>query len=160
MSACRSIALLVLTVPLLAACAGSSGQTRGSRPATKIEANAHDQVVATERAFAKTMADRDFAAFRQFLSSEAIFFSGSKVEHGPAEIEAAWQPYFNGPGAPFSWGPDNVQVLTSGKLALSTGPVYVDGREVGRFNSIWRLEGANTWRIVFDKGEAVCSAKP
>jgi hypothetical protein len=31
---------------------------------------------------------------------------------------------------------------------------------VSRYNSIWRLEGANTWRVVFDKGEAVCSAKP
>jgi ketosteroid isomerase-like protein len=160
MNALRSIAILALTVPLIAACAGGgSGQTRGSRDATKKEASAHDQVVATERAFAKTMADRDFKSFQQFLSSEAIFFSGSTVEHGPAEIEATWKPYFKGPGAPFSWVPDNVQVVPSGKLALSTGPVYVDGKEVGRFNSVWRLEGTNTWRIVFDKGEAVC-AKP
>jgi hypothetical protein len=50
--------------------------------------------------------------------------------------------------------------LPSGKLALSTGPIYIQGKEVGRFNSIWRLEAASTWRIVFDKGEAVCSAKP
>jgi ketosteroid isomerase-like protein len=161
MSALRSIATFVLTTSLIAACAGSgNGQTRGSREATKTEASAHDQVVATERAFAKTMADRDFKAFQQFLSSEAIFFSGSTVEHGPAEIEATWQPYFKGPGAPFTWVPDNVQVVPSGKLALSTGPVYVDGKEVSRFNSVWRLEGTNTWRIVFDKGEAVCGAKP
>jgi ketosteroid isomerase-like protein len=160
MNARPTIAILVLTAPLIAACAGSgSGQTRGSREATKTEASAHDQVVATERAFAKTMADRDFKAFQQFLSSEAIFFSGNTVEHGPEEIEATWKPYFKGPGAPFSWTPDNVQVVPSGKLALSTGPVYVDGKEVGRFNSVWRLESANTWRIVFDKGEAVC-AKP
>jgi ketosteroid isomerase-like protein len=157
----RSIAILALTAPLLVACAGGgSGQTRGSRDATKKEASAHDQVVATERAFAKTMADRNFKSFQQFLSSEAIFFSGSTVEHGPEEIEAAWKPYFKGAAAPFSWVPDNVQVVRSGKLALSTGPVYVDGKEVGRFNSIWRLESTNTWRIVFDKGEAVCSAKP
>jgi ketosteroid isomerase-like protein len=161
MNACRPIVLLVLTAPLIVACAvGGSSQTRGSRGATKTEASAHDQVVATERAFAKTMADRDFKAFQQFLSGEAIFFSGSTVEHGPAEIEATWKPYFRGPTAPFSWVPDNVQVVSSGKLALSTGPVYVDGKEVGRFNSVWRLEGTNSWRIVFDKGEAVCGAKP
>ncbi len=140
---------------------GGSSQTRGSRGATKTEANAHDQVVATERAFAKTMADRDFKAFQQFLSSEAIFFSGSTVEHGPAEIEATWKPYFKGPGAPFSWVPDQCAGRALGQaVALSTGPVYVDGKEVGRFNSVWRLEGTNTWRIVFDKGEAVCGAKP
>jgi hypothetical protein len=103
------------------------------------------------------MADRDFKAFGKFLSSEAIFFTGSTVEHGSSEIETTWKPYFAGPTAPFSWVPDNVQVLPSGKLALSTGPVYVQGKEVGRFNSVWILDGAHTWHVVFDKGEAVCA---
>jgi hypothetical protein len=49
-----------------------------------------------------------------------------------------------------------VEVLASGDLALSTGPVVVKGKVVGRFNSIWRLEAPNTWHIVFDKGESVC----
>lgn len=155
MTALGLIACLLLT--LVTAGCESSGQTRGSHDATRKEATAHDQVVATERAFAKTMADRDFGAFLQFLSSEAIFFSGTTVEHGPSEIETTWKPYFKGAVAPFSWVPDNVQVVSSGNLALSTGPVYVDGKEVGRFNSVWRLEAPNKWRIVFDKGEAVCS---
>jgi len=47
-----------------------------------------------------------------------------------------------------------------GQTGLEHRPVYVEGKEVGRFNSVWRLEGPNTWRIVFDKGEAVCGAKP
>ncbi len=140
---------------LLSACA-SGGHANGGHPYSKSETSAHDEVVGTERAFAKTMADRDFKSFSTFLSSEAIFFTGNRVEHGPKEIEATWRPYFSGAAAPFSWLPDNVQVLPSGKLALSTGPVYVQGKEVGRFNSIWRLEGSHSWRIVFDKGEAVC----
>jgi ketosteroid isomerase-like protein len=153
--------VLILAATLLSACSsGGSGQVRGGRAATKAEASAHDQVVATERAFAKSMADRDFKSFQGFLSGEAIFFTGSAVEHGPKAIAATWKPYFNGKAAPFSWAPDNVQVLDSGKLALSTGPIYVDGKEVARFNSIWRLEGKNSWRIVFDKGEAVCGAAP
>ncbi|HEY6451979.1 MAG TPA: nuclear transport factor 2 family protein [Steroidobacteraceae bacterium] len=148
----------VLASGLLAACS-SVGQPRGHAE-TKGETSVREQVIASERAFAKTMADRDFQGFTTLLSPEAIFFSGSSVEHGAAAIEAAWKPYFSGPTAPFSWAPDNVQVLPSGQLALSTGPVYVQGKEVSRFNSIWRREGAHTWRIVFDKGEAVCSAKP
>jgi ketosteroid isomerase-like protein len=118
------------------------------------------QVIATEQAFAKTMASRDFKAFVTYLSPDAVFFSGTSVKHGPAEVAVQWQPYFEGRKAPFSWAPDHVEVLASGKLALSTGPVYVDGKIVGRFNSIWRLEDGNAWRIVFDKGEAVCSSKP
>ena len=151
--------LLALAMAAIAGCS-SLGHTHGARTPGKSETTARDEVIASEHAFAKTMADRNFKAFTVFVSGEAIFFSGNSVEHGSGAIAAAWRPYFNGPTAPFSWVPDNVQVLPSGKLALSTGPVYIQGKEVGRFNSIWRLEAAHTWRIVFDKGEAVCSAKP
>jgi ketosteroid isomerase-like protein len=151
--------LLALAMAALAGCTSLS-QTHGARSPSKRETTARDEVIATEHAFAKTMADRDFKAFTGFVAGEAIFFSGNSVEHGSGAIAAAWRPYFNGPTAPFSWVPDNVQVLPSGKLALSTGPVYIQGKEVGRFNSIWRLESAHTWRIVFDKGEAVCTPKP
>lgn len=146
----------VAVADLLLGCA-TSGHAPGGRSYSKGEISAHEEVIATERAFARTMADRDLKAFASFLSNEAIFFSGSSVEHGPGEIQATWKPYFAGPTAPFSWLPDNVQVLPSGKLALSTGPVYVQGKEVSRFNSVWRLEGPHTWRIVFDKGEAICA---
>ncbi len=114
----------------------------------------------TETAFAKSMADRDFNAFVSHLSAEAVFFDGSKIRHGSEEVSAAWKPLFLDPKAPFSWAPDHVEVLASGKLALSTGLVMVNDRVVGRFNSIWRLEAPDTWRIVFDKGEAVCAAAP
>ncbi|HLK71827.1 MAG TPA: nuclear transport factor 2 family protein [Steroidobacteraceae bacterium] len=117
-------------------------------------------VIATERAFAATMAQRNFKGFLAFLSPDAVFFSGSTVEHGPVQIAEQWAPYFQGRRAPFAWQPDDVQVLPDGKLALSTGPVLQDGRIVGRFNSVWRLEGSGIWHIVFDKGEAVCSAPP
>ena len=123
-------------------------------------AAAVEQVSATEQAFAKTMADRNFQAFVSFLSPEAVFFSGTQIHRGAEAVAGAWQQYFVGSKAPFSWRPDHVEVLASGKLALSTGPVYQDHAVVGRFNSIWRLEGPNTWRIVFDKGEAVCNILP
>jgi len=113
--------------------------------------------MAAERAFAKTMADRDFKAFTGYLSSDAIFFSGNSVQHGAIEVAAAWKPSFSAAKAPFSWAPDVVEVLPTGKLALSTGPVYIGGRIVSRYNAIWRLEAPNTWRVVFDKAEAVCA---
>jgi len=144
---------------LLGGCAAgpaAPAHPAASRAAAGGAGSAADQVIAAERAFAKTMADRDFHAFAALLSSEAIFFNGSMVLHGAAEIGAAWQPYFKGAKAPFAWQPDHVEVLPSGTLALSTGPVIVAGQVVGRYNSIWRLEAGGSWRIVFDKGEAVC----
>jgi len=117
----------------------------------------HQQVEDTERAFAATMADRDYAGFTKFLSNEAVFFSGETVLHGKQEVAAAWKPYFEGPDAPFSWEPRDVEVLNSGDLALSTGPVYDSGGTlVSTFTSIWRLEAPGTWRIIFDKGNKVC----
>lgn len=162
----------IVLLALLSACAtgtGTRGRARsGPLPATPTPtatasaqiAAADQQVIARERAFAETLERRDLRAFLSFLSPDAIFFSGNSVEHGPAEIANVWAPYFAGPHAPFSWHPDHVEVTPDGRLALSTGPILQDGKVVGRFNSVWRLEQGNTWRIVFDKGEAVCGPTP
>lgn len=114
--------------------------------------SARDQVWAAEVAFAATMARRDLAAFGEFVAEEAVFFSGAKATHGKANVIESWKPFFADKDAPFSWSPDQVEVLASGTLALSTGPVRdPSGKVIARFNSIWRLE-AGRWRVVFDKG--------
>ena len=127
-------------------------------PAAAAPDSAKDQVWAAEVAFAKTMADRDVAAFGEFLADEAVFFGGPKATHGKANVVAEWTPFFADKTAPFSWEPDQVEVLASGTLALSTGLVRdPTGKPVARFNSIWRLEAPNQWRVVFDKGSPLPS---
>ena len=134
---------------LLAGCATAPRQATNEERAR--------QVADTERAFAKTMAERNFAAFNSFLSDETIFFSGAQPRRGKQAVSAVWQKFFQQPEAPFSWTPDRVEVLDSGNLALSTGPVHdPSGKLIGRFTSIWRLEAPDTWRIVFDQGCEVC----
>ena len=127
-----------------------------SASGTPLHAQAPDlaaRVEAREIAFAQTMADRDLQAFATFVSEEAVFFTGNEPIRGREAIVAAWAPYYEGGSAPFSWHPDTVEVLESGTLALSSGPVRNPaGEEVGRFNSIWRLEADGEWRVVFDKG--------
>ena len=169
------IAAFLIGIGSLAGCASqpSSTHARNATAATHsapapltpegINASttaAMKQVIAAEQAFAKTMADRDFKSFVRFLSPDAVFFASSNVTRGSAAVAADWQAYFSGREAPFSWAPDHVEVLASGDLALSTGPVFQNHKIVGRFNSIWRLESPNNWRIVFDKGEAVCDVNP
>jgi ketosteroid isomerase-like protein len=110
-------------------------------------------VEAREIAFAKTMADRNLEAFLTFVSPEAVFFNGNEPLRGRDAIARGWAPFFDGAAAPFSWHPDVVEVLESGGLALSSGPVRdASGEEVGRFNSIWRKDADGQWRVVFDKG--------
>ena len=111
------------------------------------------EVEAREIAFAKTMTDRDFDAFLSFISPEAVFFNGHEALRGREVIASGWASFFEGPAAPFSWHPDLVQVLESGQLALTSGPVRdASGAEVGRFNSIWRKDTDGLWQVVFDKG--------
>jgi ketosteroid isomerase-like protein len=150
---CR-LALLMGALSMVSACA------TGGPPRKAAVADAGEAVRSAESAFAKAMADRDFNAFVSHLSADAVFFDSHKVQHGAAEVSAAWKPLFRDPTAPFAWTPDHVEVLASGDLALSTGPVIVNGKVVGRFNSIWRLEAPHTWRIVFDKGESICTDAP
>lgn len=117
---------------------------------------ARDEVEAVERAFAQTMADRDFEAFTSFLSEEAVFLGGGALR-GKAAVAEGWRRYFEGPDAPFSWYPETVEVIDSGGLALSTGPVFdAAGARISTFTSIWRREAAGVWRIVFDRGNKYC----
>ena len=116
------------------------------------------QVADTERAFANTMTQRDFAGFVSFLAEETIFFSGDTPLRGKRTVAETWKPYYEGDDAPFAWEPENVQVLDSGSLALSSGPVYDrQGKRVATFNSVWRLEPDGQWKIVFDKGCGACN---
>lgn len=130
--------------------AAALGLARGARVGP---VELRQQVVQAERAFAATMAARDFEAFTGFLSREAVFMSPAGAQRGKDAVAAGWRACFDQPQAPFSWQPDEVEVLASGTLAYSSGPVKdAAGRRIGRFNSVWRLEGPGTWRVVFDRG--------
>lgn len=115
------------------------------------------KVRARETAFAKTMADRDHGAFATFVAEEALFMGRSVLRGRPA-VAAGWKAYFEGDKAPFSWQPDRVEVVGSGTLAFSTGPVFdPGGKRVGTFNSTWRLEKDGEWRVVLDSGCPPCA---
>jgi len=136
----------------------SSCASAPSRPSTEA---LRQEVLATERAFAKTMADRDHAAFASFLASEAVFLSGEKALRGSEAVAGGWKRYYEAKEPPFSWEPEQVEVLESGTLALSTGPVRDPaGRTVATFTSVWRREGPGRWRIVFDRGCPACPKAP
>jgi ketosteroid isomerase-like protein len=111
------------------------------------------EVFAAERAFARSMAERDFAAFGRRSADHSVFLNGRVAPRARDAVLAAWKGFFDGPTAPFSWEPDQVEVLGSGQLALSTGPVRnPQGEVIARFNSVWQRQGDGHWLVVFDKG--------
>ena len=143
----RRLACALACTSLLLA---SPARAQAPRPGLAV---LQQQVREAERAFAKTMADRDHAKFASMLADEAVVFAGLTPQRGKALVAAAWKPLYEGPSAPFSWEPEAVEVLESGTLAISSGPVRdPSGKRVGTYNSIWRLEAPGVWKIVFDKG--------
>lgn len=142
-------ALLCLTLAAVVL----SGCASPLPPAPVDRAAIERQVADTERAFAKTMADRDLAGFSSFLADDTIFFSGPEPLRGKQAVTAWWKRFYEKPAAPFSWKPDRVAALDNGTLALSTGPVFDPaGQCIGRFTSVWRQESPGVWRIIFDRG--------
>ena len=127
-------------------------------PATNAELK--QQVADTERAFAATMKARDHAAFVSFLADDTVFFSGPVPLHGKQAVADFWKRLYAKPDAPFSWEPTEVEVLDSGLLAFSSGPVYdPSGKLVSKFSSIWQRDAAGKWKIIFDHGWDVCDCK-
>jgi len=132
----------------------ASGWGSGARGASLEDLQA--EVRARETAFARTMADRDHAAFARFVSEEALFL-GASVLRGRAAVAEGWKRYFEAKEAPFAWEPERVEVTASGTLAISTGPVFdPEGRRIGTFNSTWRREADGEWRVVLDVGCPPC----
>ena len=116
-----------------------------------------EQVRQAETGFAKSMAGRDHAAFTSYLSPETVFFGGRGVLRGKTAVAAAWKRFYEGAEAPFSWSPAEVEVLDSGTLGMTSGPVLdPKGARIGTFNSLWRRDKNGSWKIVFDKGCPPC----
>ena len=142
-----TLGLVVIAAALSWAPAGAQ-----SKPASAV-----DQVRAAETAFAKSMADRNPAAFAALVADEAVFFGGKGVNRGKAAVVADWKRFFDGAAAPFSWAPAEVEVLPSGNLGFTSGPVFdPKGTRIGTFNSVWQRQGDGTWKVVFDKGCPPC----
>lgn len=146
---------------LLAASTGPGpGLALGPEPGGQRLLALEEKVRERERAFAKTMADRDLTAFSTFVAEEAVFV-GEGPLRGREAVSAGWKRLYDGPKAPFSWQPERVFVVGSGTLALSSGPVFdPDGTRRGTFTSTWRLEKDGEWRVVLDSGCPPCKCGP
>jgi ketosteroid isomerase-like protein len=119
-----------------------------------------EQVRNAEMAFARSMADRDLNAFAALIGDEAVFFGAKTVMRGRMEVVEGWKRFFEGAAAPFSWQPAEVEVLESGTLGMTSGPVLdPQGRRIGTFNSIWQRQKDGSWKVVFDKGCPPCDCK-
>lgn len=118
------------------------------------------EVWVREASFAKSVEDRDPAAFASHLDEGAVFGAKSpQPQRGRDAIVAAWGGIIDGSALELRWYPTMVAIDGSGQLAYSSGPaLYARAGEagpdyrMGAFQSIWRRGGDGAWRVVFDDG--------
>ena len=131
--------------------------------AGQLEAVARE-VSSAERDFARTMADRDLAAFGRFVAEDAVFRDGSALLVGRKAVVNGWRDLFKPGPAPFSWEPDRVTVADSGVTAVSSGPVRdPGGKMIARFTTVWHKDvGADgaRWRVIVDQGVPLAECSP
>jgi proline iminopeptidase len=111
-----------------------------------------DEVRQAETGFAKAFADRDKAKFFSYVAEDAVFVSALGTQRGKAEIVKGWSRFFDGVAvAPFSWGPERVELTSGGTVGFSMGPIFTpDGKHGGYYSSIWQKQPDGTWKIVVD----------
>lgn len=115
-------------------------------------ADAIEEVRQSEIAFAKAFADRDKAKFFSFVADDAVFMNALGTLRGKAEVVKGWSRFFdNVPVAPFSWGPERVEIMAGGKVGFSMGPIY-DGKAQhgGYYTSVWQKQADGSWKIILD----------
>jgi ketosteroid isomerase-like protein len=139
---------------LLIASAATLGAGCANAPAAPFSlAERVAQVRAAETAFAQSMADRNLAAFASFVADDAVFINGGSPLRGRAAIVEDWTRLFAPGPAPFAWKPALVEVVASGSLGYTEGPVTAaDGAAFAKFYSTWRRSDAGVWQVVFDNG--------
>ena len=133
--------------------------------ATVAAADPGDDVRCREIGFSQSAEVRDIQAFRSFIDADARFV-GEEVLRGVDAVAEAWTVFFTDAGPKIKWRPEIIEVLENNTLALSRGPYRVvsqdaDGNMVeswGTFNSVWRVNEDNQWRVVFDAGSPAAGA--
>lgn len=115
-------------------------------------ADAIEEVRQAEIGFARAFADRDKAKFFSYVANDAVFMNALNTLRGKQQVIDRWSRFFdNVPVAPFSWGPERVEVTADGKIGFSMGPIYdAQLNHGGYYSSVWHKQADGTWKVVID----------
>ncbi|HEV7240365.1 MAG TPA: alpha/beta fold hydrolase [Thermoanaerobaculia bacterium] len=115
-------------------------------------ADAIEEVRQAEIGFAKAFADRDKAKFFSYVADDAVFMGANNTLRGKQQVIDRWSRFFdNVPVAPFSWGPERVEITADGKVGFSMGPIYdAQLNHGGYYSSVWQKQGDGSWKVIID----------
>jgi ketosteroid isomerase-like protein len=142
----RAIAFLVLA--LSAACFGAG------------PVGPEQQLLDTDRAFAKAAQARRAAAWAQFMAEEAVAKGEKKPLNGKLEIVAAHERLFADPTTSLTWQPARAEMLVGKDLGYTTGDYELhtetpEGKKLtsrGQYITVWQKQKDGSWKVVYDAG--------
>jgi ketosteroid isomerase-like protein len=110
-----------------------------------------EQVQAAEDALAQAVFERDRDTFQDLLADDGEMVVCRRTLHGKPAIMAALQSYFDGAEPAVCCECLRIEVLNTGMLAFSSGELldHYDRSPVGAFESIWRRDPGQVWRLAF-----------
>jgi ABC-type multidrug transport system, ATPase and permease components len=120
----RRLACVIGLLWLLAAAVSGAQSSLESRRA---------EVFAAERAFARSMADRDFAAFGRYVAADCVFF-GQAALHGRVTVLAIAHRLSTVRGA------DRIVVMNHGRVAEQGTHEQLMAREGGIYQRLYLLQ--------------------
>ena len=119
-------------------------------------------VFRAEAAFARSVAQRDRAAFAAFVHPDAVFSGGGAPAKGRDAVVAAWEFAFDPAQPVLHWAPSSVAIGARADLALSRGPYWIENTApgaphrlvAGEFTSVWTRGDDGEWKVLFDGGSS------
>lgn len=135
----------------------------GAQTPNNLKAAA-DQILESDAAFARSVADKNREKFLSFIADVTTFNGGTANElHGREAVMNAWSDFFAPDGPTLSWTPLNGEVVGAGDVGYTTGrSVYrqkaADGNITerrGNYITVWRKQSDGSWKVVFDTGSTL-----
>jgi uncharacterized protein (TIGR02246 family) len=93
--------------------------------------------------------DKDAAAIAQLYTEDgALMPPNMPIAKGRSAIQQGWTSMLQSPGFDLTFAPEQIQVSTSGDMALDRG-TYRLGEETGKYVVVWRKIGGE-WKVAAD----------
>jgi ketosteroid isomerase-like protein len=119
-----------------------------------------DEILATERAFAKMAMDDGIpAAFLEYAAEDAVLLRNNNLIIGREALRESYsEQHAGGTKVSLNWSPDFVDVSLSGDLGYTYGKyTFTTTDSVGHtnvmegvFHTVWKRQPDGKWRFVWD----------
>ena len=123
------------------------------------KANAKDELLQADVAFAKTVGvENKDAFFGTFLSDAALLAPQQPIAEGAGAVGAVFQGMFGLPGFGLTWQPTRAEVASSGDMGYTIGTYELkfdgqDGTPVvdsGKYMTVWKKQADGSWKVAVD----------